>query len=392
MIPVEEAQARVLALAAVLPPERVALRQAAGRWLAEAAVARRDQPPFPASAMDGYAIAGEHAPGACFRVIGTAAAGHAFAGPVGPGQAVRIFTGAPVPEGTVRVVIQEDVTVADDMITLGTRPDAATHIRAQGQDFRTGDRLAPRRLRPADLALLAAMNLAEVSVTRCPQVALIATGDELVQPGEQPRDDQIVASNGLALAAMVEAAGGIARILPIARDTEASLAQAFALAAGADLIVTIGGASVGDHDLIAPVAARLGMEAAFHKVALRPGKPLLAGRLKGAALLGLPGNPVSAIVCGHLFMIPMIRAMQGDPDPLPAPQRARLAADVPATGPRTHYMRARLMPGPDLPAIAPAPRQDSALLSVLADAAGLLIRPLDDGPRAAGEVVPYLPI
>ncbi len=390
MIPLAEAQARVLALAALLPVETLPLRQAAGRWLAEEVSARRDQPPFDAAAMDGYALAGEAAPGACLRVIGTAAAGRSFSGRVGPGEVVRIFTGAPVPEGATRIIIQEDVTRAGDIVTLGTRADAAAHIRPRGQDFRTGDRVAPRRLRPADLALLAAMNHAEVAVRRCPQVAFIATGDELVQPGEDPGPDQIVASNGLALAALAEAEGAIARLLPIASDSEAALARAFAQAAGADLIVTIGGASVGDHDLIAPVAARLGMEAAFHRVALRPGKPVLAGRLHGAALLGLPGNPVSAIVCGHLFMCPMIRAMQGDPAPLPRHARARLAAGVGPAGPRTHYMRARLSPGADLPLIAAADRQDSALLSVLAEASALLLRPAGDGARAAGEVVEYL--
>lgn len=392
MISVAEAQARVLALATPLSAERLPLRKAAGRWLAGPVRAERDQPPFAASAMDGYAVAGEAPPGARFRLIGTAAAGRAFAGTIGAGEAVRIFTGAPVPQGATRVVIQEDVTEAGGIVTIGPRPDAGTNIRAKGQDFAAGTILAPRRLRPADLALLAAMNLPEVEARRRPVVALIATGDELVMPGEAPRADQITASNAFALAAMVEAEGGIARMLPIARDSEAALAQAFDLAAGADLIVTIGGASVGDHDLIAPVASRLGLDAAFHKVALRPGKPLLAGRLRGAALLGLPGNPVSAIVCGHLFMSPLLRALQGDPDPWPRPAKARLAADVAPTGPRTHYMRATLSAGPDLPLIAPAPRQDSALLTVLAEAAALLIRPAGDGPRTTGEIVDFLPL
>jgi molybdopterin molybdotransferase len=392
MISVAEAQARVLALCPVLEAETVPLRHAAGRRMTAPAVARRDQPPFAASAMDGYAVADGVAPGMVLRVVGTAAAGHGFAGRVGAGEAVRILTGAPVPEGAARVVIQEEVTVEGGTIRIGERLDDGLNIRAQGNDFTVGTEVPPRRLRAADLALLAAMNLAAVTVARRPVVALIATGDELVMPGEDPGPDQIVASNAFALAAMVEAEGGIARMLPVARDTETALVQAFGLAAGADLIVTIGGASVGDHDLIAPVAARLGMDVAFHKVALRPGKPLLAGRLSGAALLGLPGNPVSAIVCGHLFMCPMIRAMQGDPDPLPRPLTARLAVDLPATGPRTHYMRAALTAGADLPLIAPAPRQDSALLSILAEASALLIRPAGDGPVQAGSPVPYLPL
>ena len=388
MISVQEALTRCLALAAPLGPEQVDLAHAAGRWMCVPAVARRDQPPFDASAMDGYAMAGLPAPGDSFQVIGEAGAGHAFDGPVGPGQAVRIFTGAPVPAGATRVVIQEDVTRDGDRITVvGT--DHGTNIRPLGQDFRSGDSLSPRRLRANDLALLAAMNIPTVTVTRRPVVAIIATGDELVMPGETPRADQIIASNGFALKAMVEAEGGEARLLPIARDTVPELAMVLDLAQGADLIVTIGGASVGDHDLIGRIP---GLERAFWKIALRPGKPLIAGRLNGVPLLGLPGNPVSAIICGHLFLLPMLRAMLGDGDPAPRPRQARLAVDLPANGPRTHYMRARLSDGPDHPLIAPFDRQDSALLSILGQADALLIRPADDGPQPAGQVVPYLPL
>jgi molybdopterin molybdotransferase len=244
-------------------------------------------------------------------------------------------------------------------------------------------------LRPADLALLAAMNLPSVTVTRRPVVALIATGDELVMPGETPRPDQIIASNGFALKAMVEAEGGEARMLPIARDTEAELATVLDLAEGADLIVTIGGASVGDHDLVGRAA---GFEAAFWKLALRPGKPLMAGRYNGTPMLGLPGNPVSAIVCGHLFLLPMLRAMLGDPAPAPRPRQAQLAVDLPANGPRANYMRAQLAPGEGLPEITPFDRQDSALLSILGQADALLIRPVDAPACRAGDTVPYLPL
>lgn len=392
MISVEEATARVLALCAALPVEPVGLAQAAGRVMAGPALAARDQPPFDASAMDGYAVAGEVAPGMTFRVIGMAAAGHVFTGRVGPGEALRIFTGAPVPEGATRVVIQEDVTAEDGRITLGDRLDLSTNIRPRGSDFRTGDQLSPRRLRANDLALLAAMNIGTVAARRRPVVALIPTGDELVMPGEAPREDQIVASNIFALKAMAEAEGAEVRLLPIARDTEAELRLVLGLAEGADLIVTVGGASVGDHDLVGKVAGEMGLERSFYKIAMRPGKPLMAGCLMGAAMLGLPGNPVSAIVCGHLFMAPMIRAFLGLPDPLPQTARARLAEAVGPTGPRTHYMRAKLVPGDGLPAIAPFLSQDSALLRILTDSDALLIRPAGDGPRAAGEVVEYLPL
>jgi molybdopterin molybdotransferase len=320
-----------------------------------------------------------------------AAAGHAYHGTVASGEAVRIFTGAPVPEGATHVVIQEDVSVAGDTIRIGDRADAATNVRAAGQDFRRGDTVGPRRLRPNDLALLAAMNVAQVTVARRPVVAIIPTGDELVMPGETPRPDQIIASNMFALKAMAEAEGAVVRLLPIARDTEASLRMVFGLAEGADLVVTIGGASVGDHDLVARVAEQIGMERAFYKIAMRPGKPLMAGRLRGAAMLGLPGNPVSAIVCGHLFLLPLLRAMQGLP-PQTAVRRAVLDEAVPANGPRVHYMRARLTPAPGLPHIRAFERQDSALLSILNEADALLIRAIDAPPLAMGSEVDYLPL
>jgi molybdopterin molybdotransferase len=221
-------------------------------------------------------------------------------------------------------------------------------------------------------------------------VAILATGDELVVPGDTPRPDQIVASNAYALMPLAAAAGAIVRHLPLVRDTKADLAAALALTAGADLVVTIGGASVGEHDLVAGAVAAAGGNLSFHKVALRPGKPVMAGRLGQALLLGLPGNPVSSIVCAHLFMLPLIRAMQGDPAPLPRPARARLARDTGPAGPRSHYMRARLAPGPDLPLIDPFERQDSALLGLLAEADALLIRPAGDDARPAGTVVDYL--
>lgn len=383
MISVDEALARCLALVAPLPAEVIPLRQGAGRMMAAPVTARLTQPPFDASAMDGYALgslAGKYA------LIGVAAAGHAFDGQLAPDQAIRIFTGAPVPAGAVTVAMQEDVTRDGDQISVAS-PVMGANIRPKGQDFTAGSSLHPRPLRPADLALLAAMNIPEISVHRRPIVAIIATGDELVMPGADPRPDQIIASNSFALAAMVEGAGGIARMLPIARDDKDALKYVFSLAKGADLIVTIGGASVGDHDLVGAVATDLGLDRAFWQIAMRPGKPLMAGRVMGSAMLGLPGNPVSAIVCAHLFMIPMLRALQGLP-PLPPPLTARLGADVAPTGPRAHYMRANLADG----VITPFDRQDSALLSVLTTANALLIRPLGDPARSTGDQVSYLPL
>ncbi len=407
MITVSAALEHIFALVSPLDTETIPLAEASGRVLAASVKARRDQPPFASSAMDGYALKGVEAdPEAMFRVIGTSAAGHGFEGSIRAGECVRIFTGAPVPEGADRVIIQEDVTRKADLITLARTLDAGPHIRPLGTDFKAGDKVdAPRLLAPADLALLAAMNIARVSVSRRPLVALLATGDELVMPGEDPGPDQIISSNSFGLKALVEAAGGKAKMLPIARDNEASLKQAFALAEGADMIVTIGGASVGDHDIVGKVAASLGMEQSFYKVAMRPGKPLMAGRMAqkvgsntggaggtgaagGAVMIGLPGNPVSAMVCGHVFLIPALRAMLGLEATETPRLSARLTAPLAANGPREHYMRAIV--GPE--GIAPLSRQDSALLSVLSRANALLRRPAGDEARQIGDEVEFLPI
>lgn len=392
MISVAEALARCLALTAPLEQETVPLRAARGRVMTTPAIAKLTQPPFAASAMDGYALGAEAAAGASFTVIGEAGAGHAFSGKIAPHQATRIFTGAPLPEGAVSIAIQEDIRVNGAEITLTATARAGDNIRPRGQDFALGDALSPRLLRPNDLALLASMNVAQVQVRCRPVVALITSGDELVMPGEDPGPDQIIASNTFALAAMIEAAGGEARMLPIARDTEASLRATFALTEGCDLIVTVGGASVGDHDLVGKVASDLGLDRAFWKIAMRPGKPLMAGRVLGIPMLGLPGNPVSAIVCGHLFLIPMLKAMLGLPDPAPQSLTATLGEDLPANGPRAHYMRARLSTPNGQTSATPFARQDSALLTILTEADALVIVEANAPPQAKGSPVRYIPL
>lgn len=392
MISVAEARAALLDLVAPLQPETVHLAMAAGRVLSRPVVARRDQPPFSASAMDGYAVnAAEVELHAMFKVVGEAAAGHGFKGKVGAGQAVRIFTGAPIPEGASFVVIQEDVDRKGDLITILDDPGTNANIRPKGGDFAIGDQIsAPRTLRASDVALLAAMNIPEVPVTRRPVIALMSTGDELVMPGDTPGPDQIIASNTFGLKAMLEDAGAEVRLLPIARDTRASLETAFGLANGADLVVTIGGASVGDHDLVGDVAEALGMERSFYKVAMRPGKPLMGGRMRSGlgdmAMVGLPGNPVSAMVCGKLFLLPMVQKMLGLDHAALGLQLARLIKPLPANGPREHYMRARL----DDNGIAAFDNQDSSLLTVLSEANVLLVRAPHDGPKDIGEEVSYL--
>ncbi len=390
MITVDQALDLLFTLVRTGPEETVPLIEASGRVLARPVAATRDQPPFAASAMDGYAVlAADVRPGATLEVIGESAAGHRFDAAVGPGQAVRIFTGAPLPIGADRVIIQEDVTRDANRITLGDNLGDNPHIRPAGGDFRIGQTLdAPRRLSPSDVALLASMNIAEVPVITRPRVAIISTGDELVMPGETPGPDQIIASNSFGLKALLDDLGANARLLPIARDSENSLNAVFDLAEGADLVVTIGGASVGDHDLVGPVAQKRGLEQAFYKIAMRPGKPLMAGRMGDAAMIGLPGNPVSAMVCGHVFLAPMLRAMLGLGAARAARLSAPLAVGLAANGPREHYMRATLANG----TITAHPHQDSALLSVLSAANALLVRPVDDPARKAGEIMDYIPL
>lgn len=384
-----EALARVLALAAPVEIETVALDRAAGRVLAAPVIARRDQPPFAASAMDGYAVKGAEAQaGAELEVVGEVAAGAAFAPEMTSGQTVRIFTGAPVPDGADTVLIQENAERTGNRIRVTESPKPGGHIRAAGKDFRAGARLeARRRLTPNEIALAASMNAPYLEVRRRPLVSLIATGDELIIPGEQPGPSQIVSSNNYGLAAMLEAAGAEARIEPIARDDAASLKAALDRAEDADLIVTLGGASVGDHDLVRSVFGEEGLDLSFYRVAMRPGKPLMAGRVRGRAMVGLPGNPVSSMVLGRILLRPMIDAFLGLAAG-PAPRiRARLGSALKANGPREHYMRARLEETPDGPLAFPFPDQDSSLLSILAAANALVVMPPDAGARAAGEEI-----
>ncbi|MEX0328717.1 MAG: gephyrin-like molybdotransferase Glp [Ruegeria sp.] len=390
MITVEDARSLLFDLVDRLPSETVSIADAAGRVLAEDVRATRDQPPFEASSMDGYAVkSAEVELHAMFKVVGEAAAGNRFTGTVGPGQAVRIFTGAPMPDGSDFVVIQEDTDLRGDLLTITDAPGHKSNVRAAGVDFKSGTTInAPRQLRAEDVALMAAMNIAKVPVTRKPVVALISTGDELVMPGEIPGPDQIIASNTFGLKALLESIGAHVRILPIAQDTVSSLETAFDLAKGADLVVTIGGASVGDYDLVGDVSQSLGMERSFYKVRMRPGKPLMAGHINGAAMVGLPGNPVSAMVCGYLFVAPMVRRMLGIAQALEPLRKARLLKPIGENGPREHYMRAVL----DEKGIAACADQDSSLLSVLAQANALIVRAPHDPARPSGDIVSYLPI
>jgi molybdopterin molybdotransferase len=387
LLPVDNAIARIIADIRPLGTEWVPLRDANRRVLAEPLAARITQPPFPASAMDGYAVRAEDVElaGRSLRLIGIAAAGHSFAGKVGPGETVRIFTGAPLPEGADAVLIQENAEVIDPA-TVRARESVAAgrNVRPAGLDFTAGAVLLPagRRIGMREAALAAAMGLALLPVRRRPRVAVIATGDELVAPGAPRGPQQIFASNPSGIAAYVETLGGEAHDLGIIRDDLAALRQGVdaARTIPADVLVTLGGASVGEHDLIRQALEAAGMALDFWRIAMRPGKPLLFGRLAGTRVLGLPGNPVSSLVCSILFLEPLIAALlgaQSEAQLMPAV----LGSDLPPNDARQDYLRAVLRRSHGEPPVATAlPIQDSSMLSVLAVADCLILRP----PHAAG--------
>jgi molybdopterin molybdotransferase len=392
LLTVEDARARMLAAARPLPIEIAPLAAAQGRMLAEAVLAGRPQPPFAASAMDGWAVRAADGV-APRRIVGESAAGHGYDGALGPGDAVRIFTGAAVPEGADTVVIQEEARRDGEALVFERLP-AASSIRRAALDFAAGDLLLGPgvRLDPWRLALAAAAGRASLAVARRPEVVVLATGEEVVAPGGAPGPFQIFDSGTTALGALVAAWGGRATALAAAGDDEAEIAGAVAGASG-DLIVTLGGASVGDHDLVKPALTRLGLVLSVASVAVRPGKPTWFGVLAdGRLVLGLPGNPASAMVCAELFLRPLMQALQGA-DPAPRVIRAPLVAGLPANGEREHWMRARWVDGADgRPAIRPMPDQDSSLVGVFAEADALVRRPPNSAAAAPGDLVDVLPL
>jgi len=382
LMPVADALAAILSGAAPLPEEMVALDAAHRRTLARDVAARRTQPPQAMSAMDGYAVRAADAAdlNARLKVIGEVAAGRPFERTVGKSEAVRIFTGGVIPEGADAVIIQEDTTSDGDTITVTEAAVKGRHIRPAGVDFSEGDVLLARgtRLSDRDLSLAAAMNYPELPVRRRPKVAVLATGDELVMPGTTPGPGQIVYSNGYALRALARAEGAETLDLGIAADTVAATTDGIRRAhgAGADVLVTTGGASVGDHDLVKRSLEAEGVAMAFWRIAMRPGKPMMHGRLGAMRVIGLPGNPVSSYVCAFLFLVPLIRALSGRSAIHHARETALLGRGVAANDQREDYLRARLEKRGDGEWIAtPVSRQDSSLLGFLAAAQGLVIRP-----------------
>jgi len=381
LMPVAEALAHVLDGAAPLAPQSVPLEHALGRVLAEDIAARRTQPPEAMSAMDGYAVRASDTASVpvTLTVVGDVPAGHPFEGTVGPGQAARIFTGGVLPPGSDAVVIQENTVREGDRVTVQVTAALGRHVRAAGLDFRQGEVLLRKgtRLTGRDLMLAAAMNYPALPVHRPPKVGILATGDELVPPGSDPGPGEIVYSNGFALTALARTEGADVVDLGIVPDRIEATVAAIRRArdAACDVLVTTGGASVGEHDIVQQALAAEGLSLAFWRIALRPGKPMMHGHLGAMSVLGLPGNPVSSYVCAVLFLVPLLRRLAGRRDIHTEFEDAVLARDLPANDERADYLRATLEEGPEgLPIAAPVPIQDSSMMAPLAQADCLVIR------------------
>ena len=394
MISVDEARTRILADLRPTPAEIVALANAWNRVTAASVVARLTQPPADVSAMDGYALrAADGTLGATLTQIGAAPAGHPFAGTVGAGQIVRLFTGSVVPDGADAILLQEDATKDGDRITVNEAVAAGRHIRRAGQDFAQGDAVIPagRKLTARDVGLAAAANHPWLSVHRRPRVGILATGDEIAMPGEPIPTGGIVSSNSHALASLVRASGGEPVVLPIAADTKEAVAAVADSVLGLDLLVTTGGASVGDHDLVISGLQTRGLVVDFWQIAMRPGKPLLFGNLGAVPVLGLPGNPVSAMVCAILFLVPALARLSGLPAAPPPTTTALLGAPVRQNDQRADHLRATV--GTDAQGrlvVTPFPVQDSAMLRRLATADALILRPSHAPALPTGAEVPIV--
>ncbi len=386
---------RLLALIETLPREQIALAEGLGRVLSEDVAARRTQPPFAVSAMDGYAVRADdlgRIP-AELRIVAEVPAGAGFGGHVGPGEAARIFTGAPIPAGTDTVVIQEDTKREGDRVRVLEAARRGRHVRREGLDFTEGEVLLTvgRRLTARDIGLLAAMNRPWIFVRRRPRIGILSTGDEIVMPGEPIGPHQIVSSNSLALSALVSACGGIAVSVGNAPDDPEALRRIAGATLGVDLLVTTGGASVGEHDLVREALAADGFELDFWQIAMRPGKPLMVGRYHGTPMLGLPGNPVSTFVCAVLFLAPAIKRLSGDSTADTGLSVARLGAPVAANDRRQDYLRARLARATDgVDEVFPLEVQDSSMMRLLALADCLIMRPPHAPSLAVGEMVPVV--
>ena len=390
LLPVAEAQARLLALGRRLPDEHIPVSDCAGRWLARDVLSLRDQPWADLSAMDGYAIRAAEWPGP-WRVTAESTAGGTLPPPLAPGESCRIFTGAPLPLGADTVLIQEDADLSNDSLSArGPALPIGRNVRPAASDFRKNQLLLPlgTALGPAQIALAVLGGHGALPVGARPRVALLSTGNELVPPGSPTPAGRLPSSNAPMLAAMLGAVGCEILDIGIVPDDLDAMKQALEHASQADIIVSTGGASVGDHDLVRPAFAAVGGDLDFWKIRMRPGKPLMAGKLRDAIFLGLPGNPVSAFVTATLFLLPLVRHMAGAANPLPRTAVATLAAPLPATGDRDDYLRAfRTSDG-----MIAVTSQDSAATAAMAQADSLILRPAGSPPADTGDQVTILPL
>ena len=396
LLPVAEAQKRIIDAMPILPIEQISVADGFGRTLAEPIVSRRDQPPTDVSAMDGYAVRAEDVATIPveLEIVGYAPAGHSFRGKIGPHEAVRIFTGAPIPAGANTIVLQENTEKFGERVrvTSGDAP-LGKFVRSAGLDFSQGDPLLPagRTLTARDIGLAAAMNVPWLKVRRKPRISILSTGDEIVMPGDPVEQDQIVSSNALSLAAIVKAIGGDPIDLGIAPDRENELTALAAGAIGSDILLTTGGASVGDHDLVKDALEDIGLKIDFWKIAMRPGKPLIFGNISGTFLIGLPGNPVSSTVCAIMFLAPAIRRMLGIEPVLPERLRAKIAHDLPENDEREDYMRGMLLRDKDGDLKVSAHKiQDSSMYATMARSDVLIVRPPYAPPCTRGVAVEFI--
>ena len=390
MINVEDALKKIFRILPKNGNEKISLLNACGRVLAKDVLAKNDQPPFSTSAMDGYVIS-DPTPrvGSSYNLVGEVSAGSTFSGVLGNGEAIRIFTGAPIPVGGKRVIIQENMVIKYNTVTINELNGNETFIRKIGSDFKSGQIFeTPKVLTPFHLSLIASMNSSEVTVYKKPTVAIISTGDELVIPGEKRSASQIISSNSFGIYSRLVLAGANPRLLPIAKDTESSLKSILELAMGSDIIVTVGGASVGDYDLVKKVLKTAGMKPEFEKVAMRPGKPLFAGKLNKSAVVGLPGNPVSSLICTEIFLVPAINHFLNMSSNSREVIHVKSAKTIQKNGQREHYMRANYDTLTKL--VSVEDRQDSSLLSVLVNSNSLVVRKPNSPQIKKGQLVPTI--
>lgn len=390
MISVDEAIKSILSDLPTTSTETISIFNAVGRVLAQKVISKINQPPFSSSAMDGYAIPDKMPQvGSNYKVIGGVSAGTTFNKSIGKDETVRIFTGAPIPKGTEKVIIQENIKRSGETVKIISNDNSNNYIRPQGCDYQSGTSIEPNSILDAPtLALIASMNISDVTVYKKPTVAIITTGNELIMPGEKLKKGKIVSSNSIGVSASLMLNGANTKILPIAKDDPESLKYIINISLASDFIVTIGGASVGEYDIVKDVLLELGLKIKFSKVSMRPGKPLFSGKLGSSTVIGLPGNPVSALICTEIFIVPAIKKFLKLNETNHHNRFAELSHNLPKNGPRTHYMRAKLDEVSNV--VKVDANQDSSLLSILAKSNALVIREPNAKEIQKGKLIPIM--